>query len=63
VAVAAPVPAFQLEEPTQRQPSAHRARHSESSERRGSRRPAPISPALAPWLAWLNDAGRSLPRS
>ncbi|MFN5465148.1 MAG: hypothetical protein ACK40D_03135 [Cyanobacteriota bacterium] len=63
VAVAAPVPAFQLEEPTPRQPPAHRARHSESSERRASRRPAPISPALAPWLAWLNDAGRSLPRS
>jgi hypothetical protein len=63
VAVAAPVPAFQLEASTQRQPSAHRARHFEGSEKRGSRRPAPISPALAPWLAWLNDAGRSLPRS
>lgn len=63
VAVAAPVPAFQLEVSTQRQPPAQRARHSEGSERRGSRRPAPISPALAPWLAWLNDAGRSLPRS
>lgn len=47
---AAPVPAFEFPDPPSRQPSPHKRRH---AERRGTIPPAPISPALEPWLAWL----------
>lgn len=52
---AAPVPTFQLEDPPLRQRSTRKDRH---PERRGSIPPAPISPALEPWLAWLPGAHR-----
>jgi len=47
---AAPVPTFELQDPPPRQPSPRKVRH---GERRGTIPPAPISPALEPWLAWL----------
>lgn len=58
--VAAPQPTFQLNEASDRLPSTRRSRH---LERRVSNRPAPIPPALEPWLVWLPGAYRSRPRS
>jgi len=47
---AAPVPTFELQDSRPGQPSPRKVRH---GERRGTIPPAPISPALEPWLAWL----------
>ncbi len=56
---AAPVPTFELDAPSTRQPTSRKMR---SPDRGGSTRPAPISPALEPWLVWLPGAFRSRSR-
>lgn len=53
---AAPVPAFQSGLPTGGPPPTRRAR---PSERKGTIPPAPISPALERWLAWLPGPSHS----
>lgn len=58
---AAPVPTFEVEGQSSGSPSP--PRRSRKNDRRGQGSPAPISPALEPWLVWLPGAFESRPRS
>ena len=58
---AAPVPNFEVEGLSSG--SILPLRRSRNDDRRGHVSPAPISPALEPWLVWLPGAVKSRPRS
>lgn len=58
---AAPVPTFEVEGLSNG--SIPPPRRSRNDDRRGHVPPAPISPALEPWLVWLPGAVQSRPRS
>jgi len=59
VHAAAPVPTFQVDAPSDREPLEHRRRRRSDGSRD---QPAPISKALESWRAWLPGAFRSRPR-
>jgi hypothetical protein len=58
---AAPMPTFEVE--GQSSGSSSPPRRTRNHDRRGQGSPAPISPALAPWLVWLPGAFESRSRS